>query len=573
VSGFIVVPRTLEHAVLSALIKQQTAAGFSMVLQHTTTHWQILGFAPLLTHMPDSLYQSEQGFAYCSGSFFYRNHIGREALHAAFKASQAGTFEATDANGHYALLIGDAHRCQLYRDTLPSNRIYKNKADNCFSNLLLPMCQLETTLSIDPQGLYEYAWLQANHGQRTPFREITALGANETLTIDDHDTHANIRTLPALDWAHPMQAQQQEQHIVEHYAHTLKQALAPSIEAFGSRIKTALSGGYDSRLIAAALVDDCEANYYVYGSPTSADRVVATHIANALKLNFTAIEKPTQCALSEQAYIDYIERKTVVFDGLYVDGLFDNGVDMHDRMSRLQDADILLIGSGGEALRNFFYLPDKRYTLDQLISTFYSTYDPAACTQAFDEHNFRQQLSHQLAQDVGVDPEQTLSRQQVELAYPLFRVRHWSSREIAVNQRYGWTFYPYLHPDMIKGTASIPLQWKNYGRLEGKMIQRLSPEMAAIDSDYGFSFDRPIPLKYRLKMQSTYLRPCWLRRYSYRIKMRAKPQLSWPYQSRLSHWMDPTLPQMSAYFHLEKIKDPQVFNRLATVEYLLNIHK
>lgn len=573
-SGFIVAHRSIAGNALTAVCKQQINAGFKVIFQQTSANWQIIGFTPLLEHMPDSLHQEEDGsFAYCSGTFFYSEAIGKEALKAAIAAWKSDRFQSNEASGHFALLIGNKHNCQLYRDALPSNRIYHNASYSCFSNLFMPMCQLESSLSIDPQGLYEYAWLHANHGQHTPFREISTLGASQSLRFSDDNHQAKILSLPMADWALPDQSNRHEEDIVNHYADALKQTLKPTINAFGSRIKTALSGGYDSRLIAAGLINGgSDAKYYVYGAPSSADRVVASEIADRLKLDFSAIEKPANEQLSPQDYIEHIDRKAIVFDGLYVDGLFDNAVDMQDRMTRLQDTDILLIGSGGEALRNFFYLPNGRYTADQLVSSFYSTYDPAACSNAFVEKDFRQQLCKQLAQDIRVDAEEAMSRDKAELAYPLFRVRYWSTREIAVNQRYGWTLYPYLHPEMIKGTASIPLKWKNHGRLEGQIIKALSPELAAINSDYGFSFDQAIPLGYRAKMQATYLRPPWLRRYSYRLQMRAKQTPTWPDAQTLSHWMNPALPQMAEYFYIDKIKDSAVLNRLATVEYLLNKH-
>lgn len=346
------------------------------------------------------------------------------------------------------------------------------------------------------------------------------------------------------------------------------------VSAFGGRIKSALSGGYDSRLIAAGLLSlDCDPQLYVYGKPDDPDRRIASELAEKFQLNFRAVEKP-QVTDPGVGYAAHIATKLVVYDGLYPEGLFDNAVDMPDRINRLGESDILLIGSGGEALRNFFYLPDGRYTPDQIVSTFYSGYDPSACTGAFDESAYRRAIAAQLAHDLGVDAELPMDRKFVEAAYPLFRVRYWSTREIAVNQRFGWTYYPYLDDQMIGGTASIPIRLKTHGRLEASMIRNLHPGMAAVNSDYGFNFASDPPLNYRVKMLATYLRPTGIRRYTYRVKnRRMQPRESWQNDNYLGRLIDLDLPGLKEHLNVAKLNDAQAYNRAATVEYLMRWHR
>lgn len=572
-SGIIVAHRSIDQNLVDSMVALQQGAGFPTTLNRLHRHWRIVVFAPLLDNAPTQIHESDDGaVAATSGAFFYAGRYGEAALAIALQQWRNGTFDVSRALGHFAIVLADQDRVQLFTDTLPSNRIYHDARGTIYSTLFLSVVQTLSTAELDVQGLYEYAWAQANHSLRTVFRDIRALPPYSHV-IFSHE-QASVTTADGPDWFAPDMSRMADDRIVRHYADTFQQTLNPVVSAFGTRIKSALSGGYDSRLIAAGLMSlQNQAQYYVYGGSDDADRKIATALADRFSLNFRAIEKPAATDMQNE-YVAQMQRKFIVYDGLYPEGLFDNGIDLPDRLARLQDADILAIGSGGESLRNFFYLRDGRYTPDQIISTFYSGYDTRACTDAFDEARYRRCLAEQLAGDVGVDADRPMARSRVEAAYPLFRVRYWSTREIAVNQRFGWTYYPYLADAMVSGTPTVPLHLKTHGILEARMIARLHPGLASANSDYGFPFDRDPPLAYRAKMLSTYLRPTWLRRHTYRIRHRGpRHNNSWQNADYLGQLVDLSLPLMSAYFHPDDIGDAQAYNRVATLEYLVNWQK
>ncbi len=162
-----------------------------------------------------------------------------------------------------------------------------------------------------------------------------------------------------------------------------------------------------------------------------------------------------------------------------------------------------------------------------------------------------------------------LTRRQVELAYPLFRGRYWTAREVPLNQGFGAYLTPFMEPAVIKGTPDWPLAWKSHGLIEAAMIARLSPRLAAYPSVYGWPFDRPPGTLARLRAQTSYRRPLFLRRLSYRLR-RKRPE-SWPPYLSAGHLaavMEPGFPYMRALFRLERVADEEAFNRIATLEFL-----
>jgi hypothetical protein len=62
------------------------------------------------------------------------------------------------------------------------------------------------------------------------------------------------------------------------------------------------------------------------------------------------------------------------------------------------------------------------------------------------------------------------------------------------------------------------MKWKYYGRIESKLIARLSPELALVPLTYGFTPAQGPSVSYRTKMWLQHRRPPALRRYSTGIK-------------------------------------------------------
>lgn len=143
-------------------------------------------------------------------------------------------------------------------------------------------------------------------------------------------------------------------------------------------------------------------------------------------------------------------------------------------------------------------------------------------------------------------------------------------RNNAINSRFGSALTPFIDSTLIRQTVSVPLDYKNVGRFEARLISLASPALAAYPSDYGYAFDRPPPLSARLKAMTTYLRPPSLRRHTFRLRTR-RQAASRPYfldEPFLAAVMEPGFPRLGSLFRAEKLVDSGQFNRLCTVEYL-----
>jgi asparagine synthase (glutamine-hydrolysing) len=258
----------------------------------------------------------------------------------------------------------------------------------------------------------------------------------------------------------------------------------------------------------------------------------------------------------------------VLFDAWRVDGIFDDGSDALDRRKRHDRGRIPLNGSLGEIYRNFFYIPDRSLSLKGVVDSFFSGYAPSACTDRFSAPGYAAGLIRAFQDALGSDDER-VSRSEIERLYPLIRGRDWTGRDVTLNLRFGRMFFPFMQAQLIDGTAEIPVRFKNYGLFEARLIERLAPSIARYPSAYGHCFCEPPPLPYRAKTWLTLFRPSSLRRYSYRLRFaNPRPRPSYLGREYLGRLMDCSMPYMRRYFHLDHLHDPNVFNRVATMEYI-----
>ncbi|MCB1799229.1 MAG: hypothetical protein KDI67_10140, partial [Gammaproteobacteria bacterium] len=358
--------------------------------------------------------------------------------------------------------------------------------------------------------------------------------------------------------------------VADYHVTQLEQVFEPIARNYGDRIRLSFSGGFDSRLMLANLLKfGAKPSLFVYGDSQDEDVRIARLICKAEGLPLEVIDKSLAPPLDPEEFIGETEKNLFAFDGWKVETpIFDFGADRKDRMSRHLDGQVPLNGSLGEIYRNFFYMPDRPSSTAAVISTFYSRYDPKVFTSHFDEKTYRSAMAAAMRQAIGADSDQ-LTRWQVEELYPKFRGRFWTGRDAQINQRFGPMFFPYLEHAAISNTAKIPLNFKNLGYLQGRMIGRINTRLAGYPSDYGFALDGPRPLKYRFKTFLGTQRPAALRKLSFRMTHTAQePRTGALAPEYLSRVIDLDFPIMRKLFNIEQVNPATQYGLIATLEYL-----
>ncbi|WP_028471276.1 hypothetical protein [Neptunomonas japonica] len=550
-------------------IKRMAENGFSKYLTIDLGSKNLILFNDLSGNTP-VLKEVENGdFIVSLGTFSYQGSKSLLGLNSLLNNFNTETFTWQEMTGTYVVILRKAGCTYLISDGLGCNQIYVDAQCSVYSNSFVSMCDITEPKFFDTQACYEYVINGAVFGNKSLLKGISTLPANSILKITGQKTQNLQLKSPVLDNDN-CAANMTLDQVASYHCKQLDSAFEPIANAYGDNIKLSFSGGFDSRLSLAMLMQHgVKPKLFVYGNDNDEDVVIAQTVAKAESLELECINKSTAPTIELDSYNEITQANFYAFDGWKVEyGIFDFGTDRNDRLKRHVNEQIPLNGSLGEIYRNFFYIPDKKMRAQDVVSTFYSQYNQNAFSSKFKEAEYREEMAACMKNAINSSNEH-LERYQIEQLYPHFRGRFWTGRDAQLNQRFGKMLFPFLEPAAISNTSKIPLNYKDLGYLQGRMISQVNSRLANYPSDYGFSLNGVRPLKYRLKTFLSTQRPPFTRKLSFRLKNRHKEALDTPLsQPYLSRVIDEDFPIMRNLFNIDLINSAKQYGLIATLEYL-----
>ena len=470
--------------------------------------------------------------------------------------------------GHYAAILNRNGRTEIRLDRFGGYHLFYNLAAGIVSSSFYAICSVLDVLTLSQQSACEYVFNGVVSGNETLFSEVALAPIGATIRIGPHGLDV-VR--PALRVTRDFTPESRETSLDRSMA-LLDRYFTAIERSFGDRVGCALSGGYDSRLILACLRrHGAHPRVFVYGSAPERDVRLASEIAQQEGFALAVIDKNDQPIIPPAQFAATAHRNFLAVDGYDWGGIFHNGAEIAESARRVRDNTIAFNGGGGEIFRNFFYLLDGKYTVRQLLWSFYSQFDPVTCTPVFDSTNYYAGLERKVIDLLGSD-ERRLARPTVEWLYHSFRCRAWDGKGDSIAGRYGFTAMPYLERTITEHASALRLSWKNHGAYEAELIRRADRRLAQYPSIYGHDFAGPPPLSRQVADYATYLRPPWLRRYTYRLKHVRPPPGDWPGYLAKSY-RDAVLPGgvevLTRLFRLDRISDEAQFARILSLEYAL----
>lgn len=460
------------------------------------------------------------GFVACVGTLFYRDRTGASALRELWRDFSTPEAFAWDTLwGNYLLVLGKGGETWAFGDPVGMVKLYHTRDRSVWSTSWLACAACASSAEVDRIGAIDYVLSGANHGERTALADVRIADPARAVELSTLATRA--LTVPE-QWSDGPRFETMAAAVDA--AASILTARARAIgEGFDERIRTALSGGFDSRLIVASLrAAGTTPRLHVYGSAGDDDVRVARRAAQAIGLPLEHVDKEELNRAMPPAGETLFREQSLFFDGLPIDGIFDRGADRQTMIWQNAGGCVALNGGGGEILRNFFYLHDRPFSASQIVQAFYSNWPARVIASTADRRDYRNYLIDSIERSLGATG--ALSRSQVELIYPLFRVRYWTSRTNSIAVRSGHFLTPLVDPAMVRLSQSLPLAWKDYGRFEAALLARLDPALAAVPLSYGFTPAQGPTLSYRLSMWIQHRRPPWMRAQLPRLKARVRRQ-------------------------------------------------
>ncbi|PCI18001.1 MAG: hypothetical protein COB62_07260 [Piscirickettsiaceae bacterium] len=547
-----------------AVIRSFKKQGFTDIV-NLSSREQALFYCRKVNVSEDSYYHKDDGnFCIITGTLIYKKEMGNGAAKRIFDDFSNNYIDVNQLYGNFALVISLKSEIHVYTDTQGVYNVWHNEALTVVSSSFLALAESIKAPTINADAVYEYIFQETTFGGDTVLNEVRRLKVKHGIQIGKESSLIAPLTIASEKYSANSVGEQ-----LERSAQALANQFEAIVACFSDNIDSALSGGYDSRLLLALCCEQgVTPHLHVYGSDNDADVQVAKQVCSGIGIKLSHEDKSGYPKVSPEEFELIVEQNYYAFQAVCPDGILDNGSDLLTRHQRTKGGRLLLNGGGGEVFRNFFYLPDKSYRTMGILWSFYSRFDPSVCTERFNEKRYYQVLESKINEILGVDGG-TLSRQQVEYLYAGFRCTYWMGLNNSINNQFGYFLTPFVE-ELISMTAlPVSIKNKNYGQYQANLIKKVSPELAQYTSDYGHNFADAVPFKRKLKDLTTLVRPTLLRKYTYR--MRKHSRQNWPYYLA-DNYIAKVLPDgwqtMPAFFVIDKMADQGQFKRAVTLEYL-----
>lgn len=507
------------------------------------------------------------GFACCVGPLWYRSRFGVSALRLLLEESgDTGSPDETELRGNFALFLCKDRHCVLMNDALGFVRLYVSPDARFYSTSWLATCAYMGEVALDEQAAVEYVLLGASHSDSTVARGVTVLPLAHAF---DLALGRACPRFPPSHWIGEQVPPTFDAAAVDAHA-LLRAGFEEMVSAFPGGVRSALSGGFDSRLIVAGLLACGERpQLFVYGNPRSDDVQIARGVAAGIGIPLDVIDKDVLNERSPIPDVEHLVQSALFFDGLPNDGIHDPGSDQETRLKSTSGGSLVLNGGGGEIFRNFFHLPDRTFHAIDIVRAFYRGFDSRIFRHRHGLSAFEERMVSSIECTLGIGDltaDRRLAREQVELIYPLFRCHHWMGVNNSVAIRHGHYFTPLLDLGTIRLTCRLPLAWKNAGRLESSLITRFHEGIANQPSSYGFRFADGPDRRARLMEWATRIRPAVLRPFINATGRRLRRQ---PLALDRVTGCRALLPgewRMDSVLDLDRLPDDEAFSRALAVE-------
>ena len=237
-----------------------------------------------------------------TGTLIYNRKTGNEALGEFYSDFISGTDYDQKLTGEYCMIIFTNNKLYLIKEYLDCYPAYTESKRRYYSSSFLNVFYQLENFSISRNELYEFVLLGLNFSSQTFIKEIVDLenGVEHEL-LSGKFRKRNFGT--GVDLRNYTRKES-----LEIVSNQLKELAGIYKNLYGNSITTALSGGYDSRLIVAMLRSvGITPEIYVYGSNDHMDVKIAKEIAIGEHFDLDHRVKASNTEIPDESYYQHLE--------------------------------------------------------------------------------------------------------------------------------------------------------------------------------------------------------------------------------------------------------------------------
>jgi hypothetical protein len=529
-----------------------------------------VGFILYLFHklsykIDNFFYFENDNFIASVGTLIYKGKTSKYALQELYKDFSYDKLNFSDLEGHFCVIFNRNNDIFIFNDFGGTYQVYHNIDYSFVSNSFLAISQALNEKTLSKQEVYEYIFYGTTYGNKTIYKEIELLDSKKIFRI-----YPNVEPINKKSDFKICEPNYSFNSLVDSIAGNLLDYFQTIKNNFGDDVCLGLSGGFDSRLILAALLSNkVTPIIYVLGEATSRDYQISKLISETENLTFENFRESQIDKFNEEDYLEFLNKKFFNIDGLNYNGIF---LSIHNMdIINSKKAAINLNGGGGEIYRNFWTLPDKSISIKNFIKSKYDAIDFSICSDTFKKSEFFSCLENKIKILLGIEKDR-LSSAEIQMLYPFWRLQFWTGRGISILNNYSYSLLPFSEPRFVFESSKIPLKFKTAGKFEASIIRKINKNLADYPSKYGHNFSQSIPFHQTLDDLIKIYTPIFLRPFLRRIKSkRNNPQR--PYYME-NEYLSKTLPSKEFYtsnfINVSSVTNIEILSRTLTMEYFLN---
>lgn len=512
------------------------------------------------------LHLTADDFILSTGTLIYKKRTGKNALRDLYlfvDFSPSGAF-FNDLQGHFCIFVYKEGNLYVFNDYFGVYQVFHNDTYTVISNSFLSVVRSLNSKAISKQALYEYISDGASYADETYIKGVNVLDAFSIhqLLPKHHRIDKKYSPPQIVTKGFDERVEATLGNLVDYFL---------ALKCFGESVCTALSGGYDSRLILALLTKvGIKPFVFVYGGSRSRDVVISKAIGEGegIAIHHDIKHVPV---FDIERFLEIIRLEYFYCDGCGPNGAFTNGAEMSARAVRTNAGRLQLNGGGGEIFRNFWKLPDQSLTISAVLKSKYDFLARSVFSSKYDKDEYFEILAEKVKRMLRIDQER-LSRQEIEMLYVYMRVKYWMGYNTSIQNFRTFALIPLTEPVFAFPSWQIPIDEKDLGRFEAALICRLNPCLAAYSSAYGFNFADDIPLTAKIKNFLVVNSPIPIRPSLRKLKqclVHHRPKPFFLQQKYVGSLLNKEDSWSAEFVNVENLHDPLMISRAYTVDLVM----
>lgn len=406
------------------------------------------------------------------------------ALGAVHLTSASPRLAAEDLDGQFAaaLYVHEREELEVFNDPLGMQGLYR--AEHGGRTYIATSCTvLARHLSASPDVLGARLFLHTGNqfGPVTHWQGIERLEPATVLTFAAHGSGRRSSWRPTVDRrVRAMGFQQTVDHCAEVVVETVRRRLDDL-----NPLSADLTGGYDSRLVAAILkAGDLSFETVTSGEEESVDVRLAREVAAAAGLQWRQQRLPAGWRLGPELLDEAIVWADGTLQALQL------GEVLWRQGERSASCSALIAGGGGEHFGPYPWLQEfahagrsRRVNFDRLMTMRVLTPMDLSMVRGGFGGDVEEYSRGTLARRVEPYTDE-LNTTQLDLIYAYKTTGHFGAYR-AASAAHVRQELPCYYRDVFTAAFSANHRWRNAHRLHRALVERLAPEMAVIETERG----------------------------------------------------------------------------------------